>query len=113
MTRRVEGSVSLPGIEVEVVRPVWAALAFDDADGDRQALRLEGLPARIAQHEIDQMNGVFFLEVEFAAEARHGAEEMEEAVVLIPVAGSSTWAVSQGLSMRAENQKWSVKSSRS
>jgi peptide deformylase len=57
-----EGSVSLPGIEVEVVRPVWAELAFDDAGGNRQALRLEGLPARIAQHEIDQMNGVFFLE---------------------------------------------------
>jgi peptide deformylase len=61
-TGGIEGSVSLPGIEVEVVRPVWAALAFDDADGNRQALRLEGLPARIAQHEIDQMNGVFFLE---------------------------------------------------
>ena len=58
----IEGSVSLPGIEVDVVRPVWAEVAYDDADGLRQALRLDGLPARIAQHEIDQMNGIFFLD---------------------------------------------------
>jgi peptide deformylase len=58
----IEGSVSMPGTEIEVVRPVWAEVAFDDAEGTRQTLHLEGLPARIAQHEIDQMNGIFFLE---------------------------------------------------
>jgi peptide deformylase len=57
-----EGSVSLPGVEVEVARPVWAEIAYDDADGARQHLRLDGFAARVAQHEIDQMNGVFFLE---------------------------------------------------
>lgn len=57
-----EGSVSMPGIEVEIVRAVSAEIAFDDAAGARQVLRLEGLPARIALHEIDQMNGIFFLE---------------------------------------------------
>jgi len=58
----VEGSVSLPGVEVDVVRPVWAQVRFDDEAGGRQELRLEGFAARVAQHEIDQMNGVFFLE---------------------------------------------------
>jgi peptide deformylase len=57
-----EGSVSMPGVEVEIVRPVWAEIAWDDASGARQQRRLEGLPARIAQHEIDQLNGVFFLD---------------------------------------------------
>lgn len=57
-----EGSVSMPGVEVEIVRPVWAEIAWDDASGTRQQRRLEGLPARIAQHEIDQLNGVFFLD---------------------------------------------------
>jgi peptide deformylase len=57
-----EGSVSLPGIQVEIVRPVWAEIAFNDAGGGRQTLRLEGFPARVAQHEIDQMNGIFFIE---------------------------------------------------
>lgn len=56
-----EGSVSMPGVQVEIMRPVWAEIAFDDETGTRQTRRFEGLPARIAQHEIDQMNGVFFL----------------------------------------------------
>lgn len=57
-----EGSVSMPGVEVEIVRPYVAEVAWDDETGTRQQRRLEGLPARIAQHEIEQMNGVFFLE---------------------------------------------------
>lgn len=56
-----EGSVSLPGVEVQISRPHGAVVAFDDAAGALQELRLAGWPARIAQHEIDQMNGVFFL----------------------------------------------------
>ena len=58
----IEGSVSLPGVEVPVLRPVWAEIAFADALGAPQALRLEGWPARIALHEIEQMQGLFFLE---------------------------------------------------
>jgi len=57
-----EGSVSMPGVEVEIVRAVWADVAWDDEAGVRQEARFEGLPARIAQHEIDQVNGIFFLD---------------------------------------------------
>ncbi|MHA6728548.1 peptide deformylase [Devosia sp. A369] len=57
----MEGSVSLPGIEVPVLRPIWAEIAYDDADGVRQQQRFDGFVARVAQHEIEQMNGVFFL----------------------------------------------------
>ena len=56
-----EGSVSMPGIEVPIERPVWADIAYDDADGMRQTARFEGFVARCAMHEIEQMNGVFFL----------------------------------------------------
>lgn len=56
-----EGSVSMPGIEVAVQRPVWAEIAYDDADGIRQRERLEGFVARVALHEIEQVNGIFFL----------------------------------------------------
>lgn len=56
-----EGSVSMPGAEAEILRPVWADISWDDEAGERQRLRLEGLPARVAQHEIDQVNGIFFL----------------------------------------------------
>lgn len=57
----LEGSVSMPGIEVPVERPVWAEIAYDNADGGRETTRFEGFVARVALHEIDQMNGVFFL----------------------------------------------------
>ena len=56
-----EGSVSMPGIEAEVLRPKWVEIAYDDAEGKAQSIRFEGYPARVALHEIDQMNGIFFL----------------------------------------------------
>ncbi|MBL8591881.1 MAG: peptide deformylase [Devosia sp.] len=57
-----EGSVSMPGVEVEITRPYAAEVAWDDETGTRQHRRFDGLPARIAQHEIDQVSGTFFLE---------------------------------------------------
>lgn len=56
-----EGSVSMPGIEAPVERPVWAEIAYDDAEGVRHRRRFARFVARCALHEIDQMNGVFFL----------------------------------------------------
>ncbi|MBJ3784495.1 peptide deformylase [Devosia sediminis] len=56
-----EGSVSMPGIEVDVVRPENARIGFDDEAGNPHELELTGFAARVAQHEIDQVNGVLFL----------------------------------------------------
>lgn len=56
-----EGSVSMPGIEAPIARPVWARIAYDDADGARQEARFEGFTARVALHEIEQVDGEFFL----------------------------------------------------
>ena len=61
-----EGSVSLPGIEVDVARPAGVRLRYDnghgDGDGESTELALTGFASRVAQHEIDQMNGIFFLD---------------------------------------------------
>lgn len=56
-----EGSVSMPGIEAPVERPVWVDVAYDTIDGERVTARFEGFVARCALHEIEQMNGIFFL----------------------------------------------------
>lgn len=56
-----EGSVSMPGIEAPVERPVWAEIAYDTAESERVTTRFEGFVARCALHEIEQMNGIFFL----------------------------------------------------
>ena len=57
-----EGSVSLPGVRVEISRPVWVDVDSANAGGMRRTERFEGFLARVAQHEIDQMEGRFFLE---------------------------------------------------
>ena len=54
--------MSLPGVRVEIVRPVWAVIEFMDADGRQQTTRFEGFTARVALHEIDQTQGIFFLD---------------------------------------------------
>jgi peptide deformylase len=56
-----EASVSLPGIQVSIERPVWADIAFEDFKGQPRTLQFEGFVARCALHEIDQVNGIFFL----------------------------------------------------
>ncbi|HEY4200520.1 MAG TPA: peptide deformylase [Devosiaceae bacterium] len=56
-----EGSVSLPGVEVSIERPVWAEIAFDDREGQRRQQRFEGFVARCVLHEIEQVHGILFL----------------------------------------------------
>jgi peptide deformylase len=57
-----EGSVSLPGVRVEILRPVWSEIAFMDDAGTERTERFDGFLARVALHEIEQMQGIFFLE---------------------------------------------------
>jgi len=56
-----EGSVSLPGIEVEISRPHQARIAYDNEEGEPEILDLEGFAARVALHETEQAHGIFFL----------------------------------------------------
>jgi peptide deformylase len=56
-----EGSVSMPGLEVDVLRAPEAVIGFDDESGQGRELSLSGFAARVALHEIDQVNGIFFL----------------------------------------------------
>lgn len=56
-----EGSVSLPGVRVSIDRPLWVEVSYMDANGVAQTVRFERFAARVALHEIEQMNGVFFL----------------------------------------------------
>jgi peptide deformylase len=57
-----EGSVSAPGVRIQLDRPIWAEVAYMDAAGTAQTVRFERFAARVALHEIEQMNGVFFLD---------------------------------------------------
>lgn len=59
--RHVEGSVSMPGFtdEVERARPV--TIRFQRLDGTQVEETADGFMASCLQHEIDQINGIFWI----------------------------------------------------
>jgi peptide deformylase len=57
-----EGCLSLQGVVVPVERSVRIRLEALDAAGDPIELELEGLAARVAQHEVDHLDGVLIVD---------------------------------------------------
>jgi peptide deformylase len=57
-----EGCLSMQGVVVPVERPVHVRIEARDAEGNPVALELEGLPARVAQHELDHLDGVLIID---------------------------------------------------
>jgi len=57
-----EGSVSMPGVNDEISRHASVRISYRDVDGDPQTEDSEGLRAVCHQHEIDQLNGVFWIQ---------------------------------------------------
>ena len=56
-----EGSVSMPGVNDEVTRHARVHLRYQDLDGSFVAEESEGLRAVCHQHEIDQLDGIFWI----------------------------------------------------
>ena len=57
-----EGCLSIPGIELEVERPVHVRVRARDEQGDERTVEASGLEARVIQHEIDHLDGVLILD---------------------------------------------------
>ena len=57
-----EGCLSLPGVLVEVERPVHVRVRAQDERGERILIEASGLEARVIQHEIDHLDGVLILD---------------------------------------------------
>jgi peptide deformylase len=62
MTRHMEGSVSMPGVTDEVERPSKVRVAYRGLDGAEHEEEAEGLMAVCLQHEIDQLDGIFWID---------------------------------------------------
>jgi peptide deformylase len=56
-----EGSVSMPGVNDEVRRHARVRISYRDVHGDLQTEESDGLRAVCHQHEIDQLNGQFWI----------------------------------------------------
>ncbi|MBP7654131.1 peptide deformylase [Candidatus Dependentiae bacterium] len=58
-----EGCLSVPEVWTEIKRPTVIDVEFEDIDGKKQKISgLTGMPARVAQHEIDHLNGILFVD---------------------------------------------------
>jgi len=57
-----EGCLSLPGVVVDVERPVHVRVSARDEDGEPIEIEASGLEARVIQHEVDHLDGVLILD---------------------------------------------------
>jgi peptide deformylase len=57
-----EGCLSLQGVRVPVERPVSVVLEGKDEQGEDVRYELEGMPARVVQHELDHLDGVLIID---------------------------------------------------
>jgi peptide deformylase len=62
MKRHAEGSVSMPGVIDEVERPASIRVRYQDLDGTVLEEEADGLLAVCLQHEIDQLDGIFWID---------------------------------------------------
>lgn len=57
-----EGCLSIPNWAGLVDRPQWIEVRAQDLTGRRIKLKVDGLLARIFQHEIDHLNGILYID---------------------------------------------------
>jgi peptide deformylase len=57
-----EGCLSLPGVHVEVERPIQVRIRARDGVGEAVEIEAGGLEARVIQHEMDHLDGILILD---------------------------------------------------
>lgn len=58
----VEGCLSFPNLFLNVLRPQWVEVEYQDFNGVKHTTHFYDMTARILTHEIDHMNGITFIE---------------------------------------------------
>jgi peptide deformylase len=74
-----EGCLSLPGVLVEVERPVHVRVRARDEHGDELLVEASGLEARVIQHEIDHLDGTLILDRTSRDERKRAMRALREA----------------------------------
>jgi peptide deformylase len=73
-----EGCLSIPGIQVVVERPTVIKISGRDVSGEPTEIEVEGLLARIFQHEVDHLDGVLILDRTDRASRKAAMREWRE-----------------------------------
>ena len=58
----VEGCLSIPGLQDDVDRPARVRVVCQDLSGETLDFEAEGLLSRAAQHEVDHLHGILFID---------------------------------------------------
>ena len=74
-----EGCLSIPGITVDVERPVHVRVRALDEEGDTRLVEASGLEARVIQHEMDHLDGILILDRTSRDERKRALRELREA----------------------------------
>ena len=75
-----EGCLSLPGVLVEVERPVHVRIRATDERGDDLLVEASGLEARVLQHEMDHLDGVLILDRTSRDQRKQAMRALRDAV---------------------------------
>jgi peptide deformylase len=74
-----EGCLSIPGVTVDVERPVFVRVHAQDEQGEPRSVEASGLEARVIQHEMDHLDGVLILDRTSRDERKRALRELREA----------------------------------
>ena len=75
-----EGCLSLPGVAVDVERPVHVRVSGRDQRGEPLVVEASGLEARAIQHEIDHLDGVLILDRTSRDQRKQAMRALREAL---------------------------------
>jgi peptide deformylase len=73
-----EGCLSIPGVSVDVERPVHVRVRAHDEEGTDRLIEASGLEARVIQHEMDHLDGVLILDRTTRDERKRALRELRE-----------------------------------
>jgi peptide deformylase len=73
-----EGCLSLPGVHVDVDRPVYVRVRAQDATGEPIVVEASGLEARVIQHEINHLDGVLILDLTSREQRKEAMRTLRE-----------------------------------
>jgi peptide deformylase len=74
-----EGCLSLPGVHVDVERPLHIRVTAQDAHGEPISVEASGLEARVIQHEVDHLDGVLILDRTSRDQRKEAVRALREA----------------------------------
>jgi peptide deformylase len=74
-----EGCLSIPGIHLDIERPLHVRVRARDEEGDERTVEASGLEARVIQHEMDHLDGVLILDRTTREERKRALRELREA----------------------------------